>query len=382
MIRCLIVAALIGAAFASEPAFTLVERLDAPDVRTATVALHEAGHRGVSSSEELLVVHVRLGDADPTVRMAAAGAAARMRDDAAVPLLAEGLRDADAQTAEIFRTALVAITGSDHGGSDADAWKAWHDEAEASTRAGIETLRAAVAAGDPEKARAALHPLLMPRCCRELIAEALAEVAQSDNPRLAALAREGLSNLAGPQARLAMIELGILTESGELAELERPGNAVAGARPSFIRQVLSPQTGLQWIYLLLVMAALVTAVVWWAIWLSRKYPVVKAKVGEATRLFKKAVTRTYKKATARFTRARQVSFAFRVSSPAHAGRRSARSWKLETRIQYRFPVIASATPATIRSMPATSCQRGTCLRYSIRKARKTPIEIASWMTFS
>lgn len=200
-----IVACLLAAATATTAELApLSVRLNSGDNRELTRALVDLAHDGLSAAGDLDRARAAIADPDPSVRLAAMGAVAKLHDDAAVPLLVEAMRSSDESVVTNAHSSLVAIVGRDVGQNDPEAWRAWDAGMSASTRANVDRFHGAVDRGDEESARAIIHPLLMQRAGRDIVVEALIRAAESSNPRLALLAREGLANVQTASAKLAL----------------------------------------------------------------------------------------------------------------------------------------------------------------------------------
>jgi hypothetical protein len=214
MTRLLLVLVLAAAAWAGDPD-TLLERLESSDKPVVVQALTELARRGPPTNmREIENVRIHLADTDPKVRLAAATAAASVADDGSVPQLIAAMRAAGDGDGDGFRAALRSISGGDFGGQDPDAWSAWNDGVVSATQANCSRVRVATAAGDIDAARSALHPLLMQRCGRDTVVDLLEELGRSDNPRLVALAMEGLAAFDTAAARVALANLNATLPEG------------------------------------------------------------------------------------------------------------------------------------------------------------------------
>ncbi|MEK7412015.1 MAG: hypothetical protein AAB263_01720 [Planctomycetota bacterium] len=203
-LACAILLSFTAIACAAD-ATPLSERLLSSNSSVAIAALVELGRKGAHSQQELEMARSRIADGNASVRLAAIGAASRLHDDGAIPMIILSMRAADPAAASELGAALTALTGHNIGGADASVWAAWHEEVVKSTTASIAALQAASAKGDSNAVRAAIHPLLMQRAGRDQVVGALSDLVQSSSsPRIAALAREGLVTLNTAAAQIAI----------------------------------------------------------------------------------------------------------------------------------------------------------------------------------
>lgn len=298
LLLCLLTAGLV---LAAEP-LPLGDRLESMDRAVAMQALFDLARRGPPGSmREIEVVRTRLSDSDPNIRMAAACAVASLHDDGAVPLLITALREFGDKGSPAFRAALSTIAGGDQGGDSAEAWTTWHDGVIASTQAGCSTVRLAVQDGKVDQARLALHPLLMQRAGRDLIVDLLEVLGNGDNPRLVALAREGLMAIDTAAARLALAAIdrslpGGATSAAAVAaavadQVGAPGAGgakSASGRPGEANPASSFNTAS--VIILLVGFA---AMAWGGWFAGRRWLAIKMKVREATGSFIRSATSTF-----------------------------------------------------------------------------------------
>lgn len=227
---CLLAAISVGAADVSRP---LSDRLLSPNSKELTAALLDLARSGPTSRQDIERARAGLVDMDPVVRQAAMTAVTAMRDDGSVQTLAGIMSSGSPAERQGAHDALVALAGSDAGGGDGAAWDAWDGKVAEETTAGISRVQEAVAANDIEKARGCLHPLLMQRAGRDLVVEMLSQIAAGDDPRLAALAREGLSAIDTAYAHLVLADVqAAIQQAAEAA-------AVAQAAPRRERAVVT-----------------------------------------------------------------------------------------------------------------------------------------------
>lgn len=271
MNRCIVTCLLATAIVAAEQA-PLSVRLSSGDHRELTRALVDLAHDGLSAASDLDRARTAIADPDPSVRLAAMGAVAKLHDDAAVPLLAEAMRSSDGAVATNAHSSLVAIVGRDVGQKDPEAWRAWDAGMSASTRASVDRFHGAVDKGDEEAARAIIHPLLMQRAGRDIVVEALVRAADSGNPRLALLAREGLANIQTASAKLALstITAGarpvLAGEASSLGSSNPPIGPAASAVAAvgLPASVVAPARDGWLIAMVLAGVAGISASLWWA----------------------------------------------------------------------------------------------------------------------
>jgi hypothetical protein len=246
---------------------------------------------------------MRLADPEANIRLAAASAAASLHDDGAVPQLINAMREASGQGTDAFRAALATIAGGDRGGDSADNWSAWHDNIITTTMASCSKVRIAVLDKDFDTARAALHPILMQRAGRDKIVDLLEELGNGNDPRLVALAREGLAAIDTAAARVALeninrtLPAGMLTAADVAAAVvdqvggqpARPGMTRRGPPPPEERNLFSKIFSV--VFIMIGASALL-----YGGWVAgRNWLLIKEKAKEGTQRFKRSVTQSIKR---------------------------------------------------------------------------------------
>lgn len=232
-----LLALLLAAALAAEEEAPLAQRLESAEAGVATQALFDLAKRGPPGSQrEIEVVRMHLSSENANLRVAAASAAASLHDDGAVPQLIAAMRNAgEGGEGDAFQAALTTIAGGDKGGGDPDKWSAWHDGIIAVTQATCSRIRLGMQDGKIDEVRAALHPLLMQRAGRDLVVDMLEELGKGTDPRLVALAREGLSAIDTAAARVALADLDRTLPAGSTT-------SAAGVAQAVIDEVGLPKT--------------------------------------------------------------------------------------------------------------------------------------------
>ncbi|HAT09628.1 MAG TPA: hypothetical protein DCS97_03330 [Planctomycetes bacterium] len=278
----------------------LGDRLSSTDKTVAMPALFELARRGPpSSNREIEIVRMRLADPEPNIRVAAASAAASLHDDGAVPQLINAMRESSGQGSDAFRAALATIAGGDRGGDSPEAWSAWHDNIITSTMGSCSKVRIAVLDKNFDAARSALHPLLMQRSGRDKIVDLLEELGNGDDPRLVALAREGLAAIDTAYARVALANInrtlpeGVLSAADAAAAVvdqvggqpSRPGAIRRGAPPPEERSFFSKMFSVGFI---MIGAAALLYGGWVA---GRNWLLLKEKAKEGTQRFRRGTQR-------------------------------------------------------------------------------------------
>lgn len=156
-----------------------------------------------TQASHLVLLRRELDSPDAQVAQAALGAIANIGDDRETGKILSRMESGGA-VGQQARVSLARLYGSDLG-EDVGTWRTAFQDRQQRLEPMIASAKAVFSGSDNQAIRASLHQLLMiHNPPRSDVAEAIAPLLTNADPEIARLAREGLKNLGGGMAALAI----------------------------------------------------------------------------------------------------------------------------------------------------------------------------------
>lgn len=235
-----------------------------------------------TSDHHLARIRQEAASEDPGVALAAIGALGAIGDDDRMELLASRLRThGDPSIAASAHAALVRLMGVDAGG-DEEAWRNALAIQRKAVGPQLDQVREAMSGDDSGRIRQAMHQMLMLRGARSERAQLLAELSDHRDPAIRKLAAEGLANIGGGVAALALASGLQGVSAPSVTAIAKPAAATARTTSSV------PAGGTPWAVIASVVGSGI-AVVGWMLFRS---PVKKIDdLQKATRSFRRVMVK-------------------------------------------------------------------------------------------
>lgn len=257
-----------------------------PGVRAA--AMGAVAKNWPTEPRHLAMLRREIDSPEEQVAQAALGAIASIGDDHEMVKILHRM-DGGGPVAAQARATLTRLYGSDLG-AETVTWRSAFDERQQQLAPLLKNAEQAFHGSDNEAIRAVLHQLLMLRNPpRSDVADVIARLLTHPDPDIARLAREGLGNLSGGIARLALKSGGSIL-GDQFTAIGKP-NLDPIQKPSHQEPAADHSTA----YVLTALGCFFLVIVW----MLFRTPLKDTKpIREVTRAFKRRriqATRAYKK---------------------------------------------------------------------------------------
>lgn len=245
-------------------------------------AINAVARSWPTSDQHLSRIRQEAASDDAGVALAAIGALGAIGDDDRAEVMASRLRPgADAAVAASAHAALVRLVGVD-AGTDEDAWRKVLTAQYRTAEPQLDQLRDAMSSGDPGRIRQSMHQMLMLQGSRSERAQLLVELMDHRDPAVRKLAAEGLTNIGGAVAVLALANGPQGGTDSSVVPQPKPMVDAVPAVPAMAAGVAP------WIVIVAVLASGLSLIGW----MLFRSPVKRAEdLQKATRTFRKAMVK-------------------------------------------------------------------------------------------